>query len=275
MATERQGLSEIAEAAELEQQANDQQLQAVSSEQEAPEPAPTADPEIEKARRTGWVPKEEWSGDPDEWISARQFNRNGELIDTIKSLQQQTRSFDERLVNQKKFQEALQKQELDRLKAQRQEAVELADTKKFDQIQGQIDALGNQAETSQPDTQNEQQILNDWNSKNAWIYEETPKSAYALAMFNKHRAQGQNTQEAIRNMETELNRQFPPQNPRRDAPPQNEAVTPRSVGKPREVKLQWGDLTESELRVYHEMGGDAAFGSKEKFLQAAKDTRDS
>ena len=37
----------------------------------------------ERASAQGWRPKDEWDGDPDEWVSAREFVRAGELFKKI------------------------------------------------------------------------------------------------------------------------------------------------------------------------------------------------
>jgi len=39
-----------------------------------------------KARSQGWVTKEEWSGDPDKWRPAKEFNERGELFGKIDSM---------------------------------------------------------------------------------------------------------------------------------------------------------------------------------------------
>lgn len=49
-------------------------------------PDVTSDPEIEKAQAGGWKPLEEWEGNPEDWIDAKTFNKNGEYIEHIKSL---------------------------------------------------------------------------------------------------------------------------------------------------------------------------------------------
>ena len=45
-------------------------------------------PAEEKAMSSGWRPEDEWSGDSDDWIDAKTFNRNGEFMSRI---QQQTK----------------------------------------------------------------------------------------------------------------------------------------------------------------------------------------
>ena len=36
-----------------------------------------------QAQESGWRPKDDWDGDPDEWVTARQFLRNGEFLKRI------------------------------------------------------------------------------------------------------------------------------------------------------------------------------------------------
>jgi hypothetical protein len=40
-------------------------------------------PDEQRAMEHGWRPKEEWEGDPEDWVSAREFNRRGELFARI------------------------------------------------------------------------------------------------------------------------------------------------------------------------------------------------
>ena len=45
----------------------------------------TPSPEEQRAMDDGWVPKEEWKGNPDDWRPAREFNDRGELFNRIKA----------------------------------------------------------------------------------------------------------------------------------------------------------------------------------------------
>jgi len=40
-------------------------------------------PTEEKAMSSGWRPEDEWSGDSDDWVDAKTFNRNGEFMSRI------------------------------------------------------------------------------------------------------------------------------------------------------------------------------------------------
>ena len=49
---------------------------------------PAAQPSAEeiRARESGWVPQEEWAGDPEKWRPAKEFNERGELFGKIDNL---------------------------------------------------------------------------------------------------------------------------------------------------------------------------------------------
>lgn len=50
------------------------------------QPTSEASPEEAQARAQGWVSKEEWTGDPEKWKPAKEFNERGELFSKIDSM---------------------------------------------------------------------------------------------------------------------------------------------------------------------------------------------
>jgi hypothetical protein len=45
---------------------------------------PVVNPEEQKAMQSGWVPQDQWEGDPNKWTDAKTFNEKGELLSFIK-----------------------------------------------------------------------------------------------------------------------------------------------------------------------------------------------
>ena len=60
----------------------------MSEEEGTTEQEPQISEDEALARQSGWTPEEEWEGDPDGWVSAKEFNFRGELMSRI---QKQTR----------------------------------------------------------------------------------------------------------------------------------------------------------------------------------------
>lgn len=50
----------------------------------------------EKARDQGWRPKEEWEGDPDQWVDAKEFVYRGELMNRISEQNRQIKNLQKR-----------------------------------------------------------------------------------------------------------------------------------------------------------------------------------
>lgn len=95
----------------------------------APDGDPGAEPSIEeRARRMGWVPREEYNGNPAKWRSAEEYVRRGEEVLPI--LQQQLRVTDGRLqAIQSEF--ARYKDESGRTMAEMTEALRRADARGY------------------------------------------------------------------------------------------------------------------------------------------------
>lgn len=45
--------------------------------------------EVDKARRSGWIPQEEYKGNPRDWVDAEEFNRRGPAFNEVKKLNRQ------------------------------------------------------------------------------------------------------------------------------------------------------------------------------------------
>lgn len=93
----------------------------------------------------GWRPKEEWDGDADDWVSAKEFNRRGELFSRIAKYGAENREMRESLKklfnhNRVLF-DAGYKKAISDLKEQRAEAIEEGDTRKLVTIEDQMDNL--------------------------------------------------------------------------------------------------------------------------------------
>jgi hypothetical protein len=161
----------------------------------------------EKARQRGWVPTEEWKGDPDRALDAETFLARAEdnlpllksnvqllerrLADTQKELRETKDSFQQYNTHIKQAHE----RELTRLKKELRGAVEEGDTVKFDAIQGEIDALRPTAAVPQAPAEggidnrfNDQQALSDWKNENSWWYEEDVDMAEYANKVDTHLA---------------------------------------------------------------------------------------
>ena len=52
-----------------------------------------------KARGLGWVPLDEWEGEAEKWVDARDYNTKGEYISQIRHQQRQLAKVEDRISN--------------------------------------------------------------------------------------------------------------------------------------------------------------------------------
>ena len=233
----------------------------------------------EKARASGWKPESEWEGDdnqkPEQFISAEMFNERGVWIERHKSQEKRINDMENQFNTRMDNANKLHKQQIEVQKAdlirKRDDAIDLADRDGANGYQEDIDKLNQQPTEAAPaPTNNEQAMLDEWNTNNAWILGSDPKAAYAKQQFAAYQAQGMKANAAITSMENDVKRAFPALNNERDRQP-----TPEGGSKPGNKragrKLSMADLSNDELKYYRAMPG--AWESEAAYLQAVQDTR--
>lgn len=231
----------------------------------------------ETARAGGWKPETEWSGDdknkPAQFISAELFNERGVWIDRHKAQQKQIdemkTTFNTRMDNANKLHEHQLDMQKSELKRKRDEAIDDADRETANKYQDDIDKIN--AQPSQPTAENnEQPTLDAWNAANPWIMGNDPKAAYAKQQFQSYQSQGMKPNEALGQMENDVNRAFPALNTERDRQPAIETGSKPGNKRPAR-QLTMSDLTGEEMKYYRAMPG--AWKTEKDYLQAVQDIR--
>lgn len=258
---------------EIADEKDNQEPEGLDVQPDDPDPM---DPETEKASRNGWRPKDEWNGDPDDWVSAKNFNQTTNLMNALKHTKQRVdemeRDFDDRLKANQKLHDIQKKALISQLESKRDDAIDDANKADALKYQSQIDDLNEPAEEVPATRSRDDQLLDNFNRDNPWIKERTPKAAFAKDSFNYHFAQTGNAQEAIDRMMDEVGKEYPARNPNRDTHTTTE--TRRSVpGKRQEKKITWGDLNADELKWYQVGADNGAWKNKDEYLKAVADAR--
>lgn len=264
-----EGLEQVVEDA-IGEVADKEEVEKGQEVEQNNEPELEVNPDVQKAMEGGWRPKDDWKGDPDDFVSAKKFNERGEMMDSIstlrKKLSSQGNDFDKRIASLTKLQEARTKQAITDLQDKRDQAVDLADRDAVNKIQVQIDDLSVQPEVEEV---KDNRVLATWNIDNPWINDESPKSAYAFQQYGKYCKAGNDDAEAIRLMEADILKAYPPTNSRRDNAPSVEGGR-SNPGKRVERKLAWDELTRDEVNIFNSMPG---VWKRDEYLQAVIDDR--
>lgn len=179
---------------------------AQESEQHQEEPQYT-ETEL-RAMEQGWIPKDKYEGEPNDFRSAKDFLERGEMIGKLRSQSQELqvqRAAIEKLAKQNSsIYESGYKRAIADLQAQRKEALEQGDLVKAEEIRDQIDETKEQLEAqrqsaAKPATPQVDPGYNDWIQQNPWYHDKVmQKFADSLALEFMHVNHGQVSPDQIR-----------------------------------------------------------------------------
>lgn len=241
--------------------------------QEPEEPTPPTEEDWkaaqeEAAKTNGWKPFDDFvkdGGDPKDWVPAEMFNVRGEFIG---KLRQKDRELEQKVQERVQNVEKLYKAKIDELKAQQRKAVEAGDTEEFDRLDNEIHEL------SKPDTQNggyTNPSLEEWNQKNPWVFENTPKAAYAKQVFAQEVNQGKRPEDALATVDAEVAKHFSEQQASKSVPASEKGKGSRGF-KTKSKSLSMDDLSDDEKSLWKN-ASEFWGGDESKFLKAVADAR--
>jgi hypothetical protein len=175
-------------------------------------------PVQQEALSQGWVPKDEFDGDPERWVDAGEFVRRGELFRKIESqskeLKDVKKALNELAKHNSKIREVEYARAVEALKAQKKEALAEGDADRVVEIDDKIDLVKDQQRQLQNEVVHQtvpQEIhpeLRNWINKNPW-YEATPSMrAWADARGVELAQEGRAPNEVLNILEKEVKTRF-------------------------------------------------------------------
>jgi hypothetical protein len=180
----------------------------------------TPDTSVEdKARAQGWRPKEEFHGDDDDFVDAKEFLQRAPLFEKIESQSRQLKELNKAFTALKthytKVNEAAYERALNSLKVQRQAAISEGDGIKFEQVDTQIKQTEkakqelqqevNAPENNAPDPQE----FVAWKSRNGWYERDEDLRTFADAYGIKLAKQGLPADEVLTSVAKKVKQEFP------------------------------------------------------------------
>lgn len=209
-----------------------------------------------KAMESGWVPKDEYTGEEHKWVDAGEFLRRGELFKKIEDQSKQLKDVRNALNEMKKLhsqvREVEYKRALDALKAQKKAALEEGDAdaviaadERIDLVKEQQKQLQNEPAAAPEPTGAEHPEFVAWTEQNSWYKTSSPMKAFADALGADLAAAGNSPSEVLRKVAAEVRKEFPNKfrNPNQDKPGAVEA------GKGGRSNTSSFTLTDDERRV--------------------------
>lgn len=237
-------------------------------------------PIVEEALHQGWVPKDEFDGDPERWVDAGEFVRRGELFRKIESQSKEIkdvkRALNELAKHNAKVREVEYERALQELKSQKKEALSEGDADRVVDVDERIDLIKDQQKQlqSQKLAEVQQEIVNPefarWTSKNSWYETDKRMRAYADTLGLQLAQEGLSPSEVLKEVEKEVKDRFKEKfrNPNRDKPGAVEGVTARAA-KSSEADYELSDVEKTIMKTLVD-GGHMTKEDYVKQLKAVK-----
>ena len=240
------------------------------TEEQVVELSPTEQQAIEQ----GWVPKDQWKGDPEEWRPAKEFVERGELYKSIHELKRKDKQREAAVQALQRHHEHVfnkaYEQAMRDLKAEKRMAIREQDFEKLEEVETKIENLQTnresevkqlqvvQAATTPPVDPVFQAFLN----KNTW-YETDDSMKLEADIIGGHYMNKGGTKEGLfTHVENEMKKRYPEKfGPVRKAAPNAVASVDRTNKKAPKGDLTMNDVPESQRGVIRQMA--AASGVSE------------
>jgi hypothetical protein len=238
----------------------------------------TLSPIEEKALAEGWVPQDQWDGDPDQWRPAKEFLDRGELFKKIedqnRTIKEFKRALDDMKQHHSKVREVEYQRALKALKEQKKDALESGDADAVIRLDDQIDLVKEEQTKlrTQPQVQEPAEVnpeLSAWIEKNKWYETDRAMKAYADDLGRELALRGREPSDILVEVERQVKQEFAHKfrNPNRDKPNAVEG----SSGKGARSKDDFV-LTDEEKRIMERFVRTGAL-SKEEYIAGLKATR--
>lgn len=163
-----------------------------------------------KAMDHGWVPKDQWKGPEDEWVSAKVFNMRGEFFNRIakdkQTISELKQSVDALVEHNKNLFDAGYKKALNDLKSEKRAALEAGETEAVMRIDDEIEELRENAVKQKQEFEAKVRAqaqatppveFEQWHADNQWYQKDGPMTAYANAIGEELAIQTRNAGKSI------------------------------------------------------------------------------
>lgn len=256
-------------------------------------------PAEEKAMASGWRPEDEWDGDPDDWVDARTFNRNGEFMSRIQQQSKQLNTSAKEIEDLKTAMKALgehnrkiaekeYQKAITALKKEKVAALEEDDHESVVEIEDKIDELKESKKEmdSTPVVELEEApadiapdpLFVEWSGNNTWYKNDTIMrgAADALGMEYADKNKGAPLAEVLEYVTKEMKVKFPQLfgNTKRSEP---SPVTEGSVSGGRRVKktkYTEKDLSDEQKQFAKMFVDTGAFDSVQEYVDQLVESGD-
>jgi len=250
------------------------------NQEQLEQPSEPKHSEVElRAMEMGWRPKEEYNGDEENFIDAKEFVRRKPLFDKIehqgKQIKAVTKALEALKTHYTRVEEAAVQKAISQMKAQRKEALANGDGDSFELIDDEI----KKAESSLAEIEKAREIplveeevvnpeWNAWQSRNSWYNTAPHMKVFADQVGATLAQRGMAPAEVLKEVEKAVRKEFPQKftNPNKASAPDVDS----GGGKPKTVnKADDGFMNEQEKKVMNDLVRTGVL-TKEKYISDLK-----
>lgn len=228
----------------------------------------------QEALSMGWKPREEFDGEDDDFIDAKEFVRRKPLFDRLEQQSKQLKNVNKTLEQLKGHYTKMREVEFNRalaeLKAARKQAITDGDGDRYELIDDRMKVVEQEAakviaESKQEPEGPDPQEFQAWTSTNSWYQKDDAMTAYADSVGNKLRTQveaGELTPlQVLKKVEQAVRAEFPHKfrNPNKDNAP--------NVSEGKQPSKKSGDISldEQETKIMNNLVRSGVM-TKEQYL---------
>lgn len=234
----------------------------------------------QRAMEMGWRPKEEFQGDEDDFIDAKEFVRRKPLFEKIETQSKQIKAVSKALealkVHYTRVEEAAVQKAIDTMKLQRKAALSEGDGDQFELLDDEIKkAEGQLAQIEQVKKQplvEEEVVHPEWQqftSRNPWYNTTGYMKAYADQVGAELAQKGLAPAEVLKQVEQAVRKEFPQKftNPNKESAPDVDSSRKNTTSSRRAEDESW--LSEQDRKVMNDLVRQKVM-TKEKYLADLK-----
>lgn len=213
------------------------------------------------AREQGWRPKEEWNGDPNDWVNYDEFNRRKPFFDAIHKVNQKNKRLEEQLnaltEHHRKVEQTAYERAKKELVEARKEAAKENDLEKVVAIDEQLDALKGPVETTP--AVDPKKVIADFAAENKWYSEDRVLRSFANGIGADIERENPNMpiSELLEKVKEEVKKAFP----QKFQQEQRSTVSsvspsrpgPNGPGSMKKKKITYNDLPDEAKDIYNKL----------------------
>jgi hypothetical protein len=237
------------------------------------------DPYVQKATEMGWRPQEDWEGDPEDFIDAKEYVRRKPLFEKIEHQSKKIKQVEQALQALMKHHDRVKETEYNRalktLTDAKRQALRDGETEQALMLEDKIDEIKEQkAEYDQSLQQTNVPVEKvnpafvEWKQENSWYQKDRAMTAFADKLGVELAQEGHSPDEVLRRVSREVKEEFKHKftNPKREGP---SAVEGGSRKATKSLGDDTGGMPEEDVRMMNKIVRSGIM-TKEQYLKEYK-----